>query len=259
MLPKMIHVTLAGATGWVGKPLAQAILEADDLELVAAVARREAGERIADIQISGSVADALRTPSDVFVDYTSAASVRENVLAAIRAGRHVVIGSSGLTQEGFEEIDALATAAGVGVVAVGNFAITAALLQRFAVEAAAHLENWEIIDTAYAGKVDAPSGMARELAWRLSEVTAPALEVPIENTIGQVEARGAGVNGSRIHSLRLPGYTIGLEVRFGQEDERLTIQYDAGPGATPYIAGTLLAIRRVPQVTGLLRGLDRIL
>lgn len=64
---------------------------------------------------------------------------------------------------------------------------------------------------------------------------------------------------SRIHSLRLPGYTIGLEVRFGQEDERLTIQYDAGPGATPYIAGTLLAIRRVPQTRGLLRGLDRIL
>lgn len=256
----MIRVTLAGATGWVGKPLAQAIHNANDLELVAAVARRAAGESIAgDVRISGSVSEALVTPSDVFVDYTSAASVCENVLAAIRAGRHVVIGSSGLTQDDFAQIEDAAIAAGVGVVAVGNFAITAALLQRFAVEAAKHLGNWEIIDSAYAGKVDAPSGMARELAWRLSEVNTPTLEVPIENTIGSVEARGANVNGSRIHSLRLPGYTIGLEVRFGQEDERLTIQYDAGPGATPYIAGTLLAIRRVPQVKGLLRGLDRIL
>ena len=108
----MIRVTLAGATGWVGKPLAQAIQEAEDLALVAAVARRAAGESLpGDLRISGSVAEALVTPSDVFVDYTSAAAVRENVLAAIRAGRHVVIGSSGLTQEDFAEIHDAAVAA----------------------------------------------------------------------------------------------------------------------------------------------------
>ena len=76
-----------------------------------------------------------------------------------------------------------------------------------------------------------------ELAWRLSEVATPELEVPIGKT----------------------GHTIGIEVRFGQEDERLTLAYDAGPGAKPYIGGTLLAIRKVPQVVGLVRGLDRIL
>jgi 4-hydroxy-tetrahydrodipicolinate reductase len=255
----VIRVTLAGATGWVGKPLAQAIDDADDLQLVAAAARRSAGQPLGATRISGSVAEALRTPSDVLVDYTSAAAVRENALAAIRAGLHVVIGSSGLTQPDFDVIAAAAGAADVGVVAVGNFAITAALLQRFAVEAAKFLRQWEIIDTAYAGKIDAPSGMARELAWRLSEVAAPELEVPLEKTIGDVAARGADALGSRIHSIRLPGYTIGLEVRFGQEDERLTLHYDAGPGAKPYIAGTLLAIRRVPQVKGLLRGLDRLL
>ena len=185
--------------------------------------------------------------------------MRDNVLTAIAAGRHVVIGSSGLTQDDFRDIDARANEAGVGVVAVGNFAITAALMQRFAVEAAKFINSWEIIDTAYARKMDAPSGMARELAWRMSEVARPSLEVPIENTVGSVEARGADVNDSRIHSVRLPGYTIGLEVRFGADDERLTIQYDAGPGAKPYIAGTLLAIRRVQQFRGLVRGLDRIL
>ncbi|HEU4888169.1 MAG TPA: 4-hydroxy-tetrahydrodipicolinate reductase, partial [Thermoanaerobaculia bacterium] len=82
---------------------------------------------------------------------------------------------------------------------------------------------------------------------------------PIEGTVGQAEARGADVHGSRVHSIRLPGHTIGIEVRFGREDERLILQYDAGPGAAPYIAGTLLAIRRVPQFIGLVRGLDRIL
>lgn len=255
----MIRVVLAGVTGWVGKPLAQAIDEAEDLELVAAVARRSEGERLGRLRISGSVREALQTRADVFVDYTSAAAVKANVLAAVEAGLHVVIGSSGLTQADFDEIDAAAKGAGVGVVAVGNFAITAALLQRFAVEAAKYVGSWEIIDTAYAGKIDAPSGMARELAWRLSEVRKPELEGPIEQTVGQVEARGADVSASRVHSIRLPGHTIGLEIRFGQEDERLTLQYDAGPGATPYIVGTLLAVRRVAQFTGLVRGLDRIL
>ena len=79
------------------------------------------------------------------------------------------------------------------------------------------------------------------------------------DTVGAVEARGAEIDGSRVHSVRLPGYTIGLEVRFGQADERLTISYDAGPGAGPYIAGTLLAIRRVPTFVGLVRGLDRLI
>lgn len=255
----MIRVIVAGATGWVGRPLIDEIAKTPDLQLVGAVARSSRGERIGGVTISGSVGDVLSTAADVFVDYTSAAAVRANVLAAIGARLHVVIGSSGLSDDDFRAIDAAARAANVGVVAVGNFAITAALLQKFAVEAAKHLPQWEIIDIAYAGKMDAPSGMARELAGRLAEVAAPELEVPIERTVGQKDARGADVNGSRIHSLRLPGYTIGLEIRFGRQDERLTLHYDAGPGAAPYIDGTLLAIRRAPEFIGVVRGLDQIL
>jgi 4-hydroxy-tetrahydrodipicolinate reductase len=255
----MTRVIVAGATGWVGKPLVEAIGAAEDLEHVGAAARRARGERIGGVAIAGSVTEALATPADVLVDYTSAAAVKENTLAAVRARVHVVIGSSGLTEDDFRQIDAEARLAGVGVIAVGNFAISAALLQRFAVEAAKYFPAWEIIDSAYAGKMDAPSGTARELAWRMSEVRAPQLEVPIDETRGQKDARGADVNGSRVHSLRLQGHTIGVEVRFGLPDERLTLQYDGGPGATPYIGGTLLAIRRVREFTGLVRGLDRIL
>ena len=255
----MTRVCLAGVTGWVGKPLSAAILESDDLKLVAAAARSARGERVGDVTISSSVEEALRIPSDVFVDYTSAAAVKANVLMAIEADRHVIVGSSGLSDSDYTEIDSAARTKNVGVVAVGNFAISAALLQRFAVEAAKYLPTWEIIDSAYAGKVDAPSGMARELAWRLSEVRAPETEVPLEKTVGVRESRGATVNQSQIHSIRLPSYTIGLEVRFGREDERLTIAYDGGAGAQPYISGTLLAIRRVSDITGVVRGLDRIL
>ena len=93
--------------------------------------------------ISGSVEEALRIPSDVFVDYTSAQSVKANVLEAIESGRHVVIGSSGLADADFADIDRAASQRGVGVVAVGNFAIAAALLQRFAAEAAPHFPAWD--------------------------------------------------------------------------------------------------------------------
>jgi len=255
----MVRVCLAGATGWVGRPLAEALLAEEDLELVAAVARRARGEPLGRLTISGSVEEALAVPSDVFVDYTSAVAVKANVLAAVRAGRHAVVGSSGLTDQDFRQIEEASRRAGVGVLAVGNFAVTAALLQRFAVEAARHLPSWEIIDCGYAGKIDAPSGTARELAWRLSEIRPPEVEVPVEKTVGDAAARGAAVNHSRVHSVRLPGYTIGVEIRFGRQDERLTISYDGGPGARPYVAGTLLAIRRVHEFVGVVRGMDRLL
>jgi 4-hydroxy-tetrahydrodipicolinate reductase len=164
---KNVRVCVAGATGWVGKPLVEAIANSDDLELVAAVARNSAGQRLGDVHISGSTEEALATPCDVFVDYTSATAVKANVLQAIAAGHHVVIGSSGLSDDDFAEIDRAAREKRAGVVAVGNFAISAGLLVRFAKETARHMPSWEIIDYAHESKVDAPSGTrsASSPAW----------------------------------------------------------------------------------------------
>lgn len=239
--------------------MADAIVAADDLELVAAVARRGREETIAGVTVSGSAADALAIPSDVFVDYTSADAVKENVLTAIAARRHVVVGSSGLSDEDFAVIDSAARLSGVGVIAVGNFAISAALLQRFAAEAARHFQAFEIIDYAHDSKPDAPSGTARQLAWRLGQSGTSSPAIPIENTIGPRESRGTTINGIQIHSVRLPGHTIAVDVLFGRDDERLTLRYEGGTGAAPYIAGTLLAIRKVVEVVGLTRGLDGLL
>lgn len=255
----MIRVIVAGATGWVGTPLIEAINASEDLQLVAAVARRSAGEKIGEVVIRGSVNEALDTPADVFVDYTSASAVRDHVLPAIQRGLHVVVGSSGLSEEDYAVLDREATEAGVGVIAVGNFAVSAALLQRFAAEAAKHYESWEIIDTADAAKIDAPSGTAREVAWKISQSARPKLEVPIADTVGPKEARGADISGSRVHSLRIAGAGIGVEVRFGRSDERLTLIYEGGRGAEPYIAGTLVAIRRAASFRGVVRGLDPLL
>jgi 4-hydroxy-tetrahydrodipicolinate reductase len=264
--PMSLRICIAGVTGWVGKPLSRAVAEAGDLQLVAAVSRSHAGRKLnavsdADVEltISGSVSEALTTPSDVLVDFTRADVVRANVLTAINQGVHVVIGTSGLSDDDFAEIHQTAVANKIGVIAAGNFAMTAVLLQRFASEAAKYLSHWEIIDYASDSKIDAPSGTARELASRLAEVRQPEITVPLEQTVGIKEARGATLGGSQVHSLRLPGFVIGVEAIFGAPDERLTIRHDAGSGAGPYIQGTLLAIRKVREHVGLVRGLDKIM
>lgn len=252
----MIRVCIAGVTGWVGEPLAEAVSLSDDLELVAAVARHAEGKCTHGLRINGALAEALETPCDVVVDFTSAEAVKSNVALALNARRHVVIGSSGLTDADFAEIDALARSLGLGVVAGGNFAISAILLERFAIEAAQHLPSWEIIDYASDAKIDAPSGTARELAWHLAQsANPPSSRVPPEQTVGAPESRGASLHGIRVHSVRLPGHVIGLEVLFGGSDERLSIRYESGASATTYIEGTLRAIRRAPTIVGLQRGL----
>jgi 4-hydroxy-tetrahydrodipicolinate reductase len=261
------RVCIAGVTGHIGKPLAIAVSKTDDLRLVGAVSRSQkgrsaqevTGEPAVDVAISGSVADALKAATDVYVDYTSAEAVMGNVLAAIERGVHVVIGSSGLTDQDYSEIDAAARARKVGVIAAGNFALTAVLLQRFACEAAKYVSQWEIIDYASDGKRDSPSGTARELSFRLGQVRRPQITRPIDQTVGVKETRGATMNGMQVHSLRLPGYSLAVEVIFGGKSERLSIRHDDGGGHEPYIQGTLLAIRKVRDRVGLVRGLDRVM
>ena len=136
-------------------------------------------------------------PVDVLVDYTHAEVVKANVLAAIARGVGVVVGSSGLSAADYAEIDACAREQRVGVIGAGNFSLTAALLLRFATEAARHLDAWELIDYASLGKPDAPSGTAREVAERIDEVRAPATGVAINETVGAREARGATVGEAR--------------------------------------------------------------
>jgi len=173
-----IKVCVAGATGWAGSELSRGMADASDLELVSAVARRHAGETLGAVlgeprlqaPVFASVGAALAQPCDVFVEYTRPSSAKANILAALEHGAHVVVGTSGLTDEDYAQIDALARQRQRGVLACGNFALTAVLLIKFAEMAAKLIPQWELIDYASAGKPDAPSGTVRELAGRLGRV-----------------------------------------------------------------------------------------
>ena len=254
----MLTVCIAGATGWTGQALVQGVLDAPDLELGSAVSRAAAGGEIAGAPVFATVAEAL-DGVDVLIDYTSVEVVKANALAAIEAGVAVVIGTSGLTADDFGELDAAARERSVGVVASGNYSLTAAMCQAAALLAARHLPQWEVIDYASATKPDVPSGTARELAERLGDVRTPELGRPLDEIHGPIEARGAAVGGARVHSVRLPSFVVSTEVVFGLPDERLSIRHDAGGSPQPYVAGTLIAARQAPERVGLTRGLDSLL
>lgn len=263
----MINVCFAGITGWTAPPILAAVERADDLVLSAGVSRSAAGTSLSAItgadhggQVYGSVPEALEAAEvDVMVDYTSATAVRANVLAAVDAGVHVVIGSSGLTSADFGELDRLARDRNVGVIAAGNFSVMAAVLRRAASIAAQQLNHWEIIDYASNDKPDVPSGTSQELAESLAQVRRPQSALALTDLHGPVEARGAEVAGTRIHSVRLPSFVVSTEIVFGGPGEHLVMRHDPGLTPDPYVAGTLLAIRRVADSVGLRRGLDSLL
>ncbi|MGC1547277.1 MAG: 4-hydroxy-tetrahydrodipicolinate reductase [Rhodanobacter sp.] len=262
-----LNVCLAGATGWAGSELARGMAASDDLKLVSAISRKHAGQRLGDVlsearldtPVFASAAEALSQPCDVFMEYTKPDSAKANILAALEHGAHVVVGTSGLSDEDYAEINAVARKHQRGVLACGNFALTMVLMQKFAEMAAKYIPQWEIIDYAYEGKPDAPSGTVRELAGRLGKVRQPELGVPLEKTVGVRETRGGTLAGSQVHAVRLPGFVLGAEVIFGMPDQTLTMRHNAGSSARPYVDGALLAIRKVSTLVGVHRGLDSVL
>jgi 4-hydroxy-tetrahydrodipicolinate reductase len=250
-----MSICVAGITGWTGSAVAEGVAAADDLELRSGVSRSAAGGEAHGAPVHASVEQAL-DGVDVLIDFTSHDSVKANALTAIERGVAVVIGTSGLTAQDFDDLDEAARARGVGVISSGNFSVTAAMAQAAALLAAKHIPSWEVIDYASAGKADAPSGTARELAEKLGEAQ---LERPIAETSGVREARGGTIGGTQVHSLRLPSFTVSTEVVFALPDERLSIRHDAGSSAAPYVAGTLLAARAAPTTVGVVRGLATLL
>ncbi len=262
-----LKICIAGGTGWAGSELSRAIFTGADMELVAAISRSRAGKTVGDVigveglttPIFGTVEDALTTGPDIFVEYTKPDAAKHHVLSALKNGAHVVIGTSGLSNKDYDEIDELAKEVNRGVLAVGNFALTVVLLQKFAEMAAKYIPHWEIIDYAYSGKIDAPSGTARELANRLASVRESKLDVPLDKVQGIQETRGARLQGTQVHSIRLPGYMISIDVIFGMPGQKLILRHESGTSAEPYVDGALLAIREVGKLIGLHRGLDSVM
>ncbi|WP_345948947.1 4-hydroxy-tetrahydrodipicolinate reductase [Mucilaginibacter sp. PAMB04274] len=262
-----MKVLVAGGTGWAGSELSKAIVQHPSLELVGAISRSQAGKNLAELLgIEGSlpIYDNINSAIagadfDIMVDYTSPAVAMSNIILALRSHKKVVIGTSGLSESDYAEIEKVAIDFETSVLAVGNFAITVVLLQKFAEIAARYISTYEIIDYAHQDKIDAPSGTARELAYKLSMIQKPISEQLKHGFLGEKDSRGTNLNGIQVHSVRLPGHVISIETIFGLEDEKLIIRHDAGKSAKPYVKGALIAIENISSFKGLRRGLDTVL
>ena len=207
----MIKVAVAGAAGRMGQTVCGAVQEAGDTELVAQ----------ADPRLGVSVPESLQAAPEVLVDFTVPDTVLDNVREAVSAGVHVVIGTTGYDQGRLREFEG----AGANVFAAPNFAIGAALMMRFAAEAAKHMRAAEIIELHHDGKLDRPSGTAARTAELMRGATDRHLQVPI-------------------HSVRLPGLVAHQEVLLGDVAQTLSIRHDS-LARESFMPGVLLAVRRV--------------
>jgi 4-hydroxy-tetrahydrodipicolinate reductase len=240
----MTGVGVLGGRGRMGTEVCSAVEATDDLDLVASV------------DVSDPL-DALRD-ADVVVDFTTPGVVMDNLKWCIDAGRHVIVGTTGFDDERIETVRGwLADAPGVGVVIAPNFGIGAVLMMRFAAEAAPYFDSVEIIELHHPNKVDAPSGTAR----RTAELVAAARSgkpSPDATTEALGGARGAAVDGVRVHAVRLAGLVAHQEVLLGGHGETLTIRHDS-LSRESFMPGVLLAVRQVSQRPGLTLGIDDLL
>jgi 4-hydroxy-tetrahydrodipicolinate reductase len=242
-----IRVAVIGAKGRMGRAVCAAVEAAPDLELGPLVDVGDDVETVAD----GDVAVVFSTP-DVAVDH---------VLACVRLGVHAVVGTTGWTPERLDRVrGALDGAAGVGVLVAPNFALGAVLLMRFAVLAAPHYESVEIVELHHPDKVDAPSGTARHTAELVAAARREAGSPPIPDatTTSLEGARGADVDGVRVHSVRLRGLVAHEEVLLGAAGEQLTLRHDSFDRAS-FMPGVLLGVRRIADRPGLTVGLEHLL
>lgn len=242
-------VGVIGAYGRMGTEICRAVEGAPDLELVARIGR---GDALDELVTAGA---------GVVVEVTRPDSVMKHVEFCIRNGIHCVVGTSGLTDERLAEIErSLGEAPGVGVLVAPNFSIGAVLMMRFAEMAARYFDSAEVVEMHHPRKADAPSGTAARTAALISRARRSAGRGAMPDaTVHEVAgARGAEVDGVRVHSVRLSGAVAHQEVLFGGQEETLTIRHDS-MARSSFMPGVLLGIRSVPDRPGLTVGLEHVL
>jgi 4-hydroxy-tetrahydrodipicolinate reductase len=230
-----------------GAEVCRTVESALDLDLVAAI----------DLGDDRSPAET----AEVIVDFTHPDAVMDNLFWCIGHRIHAVVGTTGFTEQHFDLLRGrLAEHDGVGVLIAPNFSIGAVLMMRFAEQAAAFYESAEVIELHHPGKADAPSGTAASTARRIAAArTAAALTPPPDATKQELPgARGAQVDGIRVHGVRLRGLVAHQEVLFGAEGETLTIRHDSLDRVS-FMPGVLAAVRAISTRPGLTVGIESVL
>jgi 4-hydroxy-tetrahydrodipicolinate reductase len=241
-----VRVAVLGASGRMGSEVVRAVENADGLSLVAAY---DVGDTL---DLSGT---------DVAVDFTHPDAVMGNLRACIDAGVHAVVGTTGFDDERLAQLrDWLGDDPSVGVLVAPNFGVAAVLMMQFAAQAARFFDSVEIVELHHPRKADAPSGTARRTAELVAAARREAGRPPMPDaTSSSLDgARGADVDGVRVHAVRLEGLVAHQEVLLGGHGESLTLRHDSYD-RTSFMPGVLLGVREVGSRPGLTVGLEALL
>ncbi|MEO6957342.1 MAG: 4-hydroxy-tetrahydrodipicolinate reductase [Antricoccus sp.] len=245
-MARNVRVAVVGAHGKVGQQICEVLIGTDGLDLVAQIDQDD------------TMSDLLSSKTEVVVDFTHPDVVMENLSYCISHGIHCVVGTTGFTEERLAAVrEMLVNAPQVGVLIAPNFAIGAVLLMRFAAMAAPYFQTTEIIELHHNHKADAPSGTAVRTASLIADARRAANlgDMPDATSSALDGARGAEVNGVRVHAIRMAGMVAHQEVIFGTEGETLTMRHDS-MSRTSFVPGVLLAVRQIAQHSGLTVGIE---
>ena len=244
-----MKVGVLGARGKVGAEVCRAVEAAADLDLVASV---DADDPIVEL---------VRSGAEAVVDFTHPDVVMDNLEFCIAHGIHAVVGTTGFDDGRLDRLRGwLEKSPETGVLVAPNFSIGAILMMRYAAQAASFYESVEIIELHHPDKADAPSGTARRTASMIAEARRAAGSAPIPDATSTAleGARGADVDGIRVHGLRVRGLVAHQEVILGGPGETLTIRHDSMDRVS-FTPGVLLGLRRIAGTPGLTVGLETFL
>jgi 4-hydroxy-tetrahydrodipicolinate reductase len=243
-----IRVGVLGARGRMGTEICRAVGAAPDLELAAQVNR---GDDLAALAEAGA---------EVVVDVTHPGAALDHIRFALDHGIAAVVGTSGFDAARLDTVRRWLADTPGHVLVAPNFGVGAVLAMQFARQAARFFDSVEVIELHHAGKVDAPSGTAVRTASLIAQARAEAgLGAPPDATTHELPgARGADVDGIRVHAVRLPGLVAHQEVVLGTDGEILTIRHDS-MNRSSFMPGVLLGVRHVRERPGLTVGLEPLL
>lgn len=244
----MLKVAVVGAKGRMGQTVCQAVENATDLELVAAL---DQGDQINAETLAGA---------DVAVEFTVPSQTRANVEAILAAGTHVVVGTTGWDEDGLNQVRQQCHTSGKHAIIAANYALSAVLAMEFAAMAARWFESVEIIEAHHPNKVDAPSGTAIATAAKIAAAREQAQCPPLPDATETDEegCRGGKYHQVPIHAVRLRGLTAQETILLGNPGETLTICTDT-TDREAFMPGVLLAVREVGARPGLTVGLEQVL
>lgn len=234
----MINISVIGACGKMGRLICNNIIDASDLSLTGAIDIEDHPNQKQDIgllttgkeigiKVSNSL-DELIDNTDIFIDF-STGNVLDSAELIVKAGKGVVIGTTGLNDREKSTLMDLAKDYSGKIVFAPNMSIGVNLLFHIAKLVAEKLNDSyeiEIVEMHHNLKKDAPSGTAEKLA----EIVADARKLNLNK-----EARYGrqGIVGPRekneigIHVLRGGDVVGDHTVIFAAEGERIELTHKA--------------------------------